>query len=85
MRPRSLHAQAESPAAGPRDGPLLARAQILERYPLERETFFDCRIAGQIWKGVVPPGAEDLEDGLVRLAADKVFYFAPDGARLRVS
>jgi ABC-type sugar transport system ATPase subunit len=80
VRPYAL-----SPAAGPPDGPLLARAQILERYPLERETFFDCRIAGQIWKGVVPPGAEDLGEGLVRLAADKVFYFAPDGARLRVS
>jgi ABC-type sugar transport system ATPase subunit len=79
VRPYAL-----SPAAGPDDGPLLVKADILERYALGRESFFDCLVAGQAWKGIVPFGAEDSVEGFVRLAADKVFYFAPDGARLRV-
>ena len=68
----------------PWSGQLVARAEILERYAVGRETFFDCRVAGQTWKGVVPEGSEGGGESAVRLAVEKVFYFAPDGARLRI-
>jgi ABC-type sugar transport system ATPase subunit len=59
-------------------------AGFVDARDVGRERHFDVRLGGASWKGVTA-ATQAADSAFVRLDPARLFYFAPDGARIRVA